>query len=134
MEVSDARKLKALEPRLRVRQPLLWALVPYPERDRRLQPGMSGGCRRKSLSGIRVTHELDRIAAMQGYTCMVVSDNGTELTSNATLKLQEDRSVDWHYIALGKPMQNSFVESFNGRMRDDLLNEHLSDTLRHARN
>jgi len=87
-----------------------------------------------SLSGIRVSRELDRIAEMRGYPCMVVSDNGTELTSNAILKWQEDRKVDWHYIAPGKPMQNGFVESFNGRMRDELLNEHLFDSLRHARN
>ncbi len=52
---------------------------------------------------------------------MVVSNNGTELTSNAILKWQEDRKVDWHYIAPGKPMQNGFVESFNGRMRDELV-------------
>jgi len=71
---------------------------------------------------------------MRGYPCMVVSDNGTELTSNAILKWQEDRKVEWHYIAPGKPMQNGFVESFNGRMRDELLNEHLFDNLRHARN
>jgi putative transposase len=64
---------------------------------------------------------------------MVVSDNGTELTSNAILKWQEDRKVEWHYIAPGKPMQNGMVESFNGRMRDECLNEHLFDTLRHAR-
>ena len=64
---------------------------------------------------------------------MVVSDNGTELTSNAILKWQEDRKVDWHYIAPGKPMQNGFVESFNGRMRDECLNEHLFDSLYHAR-
>ncbi|SFO36252.1 Integrase core domain-containing protein, partial [Roseovarius lutimaris] len=62
-----------------------------------------------------------------------VSDNGTELTSNAISKWQEDRKVDWHYIAPGKPMQNGFVESFNGRMRDECLNEHLFDNLRHAR-
>jgi transposase InsO family protein len=49
-----------------------------------------------------------------GYPCMVVSDNGTELTSNAMLQWQEDRKVEWHYIAPGKPMQNGFVESFNG--------------------
>jgi len=66
-----------------------------------------------SLSGNRVARELDRIAEMRGYPCMVVSDNGTELTSNAILKWQEDRKVDWHYIAPGKPMQNGFVESFN---------------------
>ncbi|WP_090161713.1 IS3 family transposase [Loktanella sp. DSM 29012] len=87
-----------------------------------------------SLSGIRVGRELDKIAEVRGYPCMVVSDNGTELTSNAILKWQEDRKVEWHYIAPGKPMQNGFVESFNGRMRDELLNEHLFDNLRHARN
>lgn len=70
-----------------------------------------------SLSGDRVARELDRIAEMRGYPCVVVSDNGTELTSNAILKWQEDRKVDWHYIVPGKPMQNGFVQSFNGRMR-----------------
>ncbi|GIT89285.1 transposase [Roseobacter sp. OBYS 0001] len=87
-----------------------------------------------SLSGDRVGRELDRIAEMRGYPFMVVSDNGTELTSNAILKWQEDRKVDWHYIAPDKPMQNGFVESFNGRMRDECLNEHLFDSLSHARN
>src|SRR6056297_2379288 len=86
-----------------------------------------------SLSGIRVARELDRIAEMRGFPCMVVSDNGTELTSNAMLQWQEDRQVEWHYIAPGKPMQNGFVESFNGRLRDECLNEHLFPTLRHAR-
>jgi putative transposase len=86
-----------------------------------------------SLSGIRAGRELDRIAEMRGYPGMVVPDNGTELTSNAILKWQEDRKVDWHYIAPGKPMQNGLVESFNGRRRDELLNEHLFDSLRHAR-
>ena len=64
---------------------------------------------------------------------MVVSDNGTELTSNAILRWQQDRKVEWHYIAPGKPMQNGFVESFNGRLRDECLNEHLFASLRHAR-
>jgi putative transposase len=67
-----------------------------------------------SLSGQRVARELDNIARLRGYPCMVVSDNGTELTSNAILKWQEGRKVEWHYIAPGKPMQNGFVESFNG--------------------
>ena len=56
-----------------------------------------------SLSGDRVGRELDRIAEMRGYPCMVVSDNGTELTSNAILKSQEDRKVDWHSIAYRCP-------------------------------
>ncbi len=64
---------------------------------------------------------------------MVVSDNGTELTSNAMLKWQQERRFEWHYIALGKPMRNGFVESFNGRLRDECLNEHLFISYRHAR-
>lgn len=78
-----------------------------------------------SLSGERVARELDRIAMIKGYPCLVVSDNGTELTSNALLAWQQHRHVEWHYIAPGKPMQNGFVESFNGRLRDECLNEHL---------
>jgi len=42
---------------------------------------------------------------------MVVSDNGTELTSTAILRWQQERGIDWHYIAPGKPMQNGFVET-----------------------
>ena len=64
---------------------------------------------------------------------MIVSDNGTELTSNAILAWQQQRGVEWHYIAPGKPMQNGFVESFNGRLRDECLNEHLFGNLNEAR-
>lgn len=78
-----------------------------------------------SISGERVARELDRIAEFRGYPCMVVSDNGTELTSNAMLKWQEICKVVWHYIAPGKPMQNGLVESFIGRLRDECLNVHL---------
>src|SRR5690606_20438654 len=46
---------------------------------------------------------------------------GTEFTSNAILAWSAEHKVDWHYIAPGKPMQNAFIESFNGRMRDELL-------------
>ena len=64
---------------------------------------------------------------------MIVSDNGTELTSNAILSRQQEHDVEWHYIAPGKPMQNGFVESFNGRLRDECLNEHLFTNLGEAR-
>ena len=64
---------------------------------------------------------------------MIVSDNGTELTSNAVLACSGDAGVEWHYIAPGKPTQNGFVESFNGRMRDELLNETLFFTIGQAR-
>lgn len=86
-----------------------------------------------SLSGTRVARELDNVIAFRGKPCMIVSDNGTELTSNAILKWQEDTKVEWHYIQPGKPMQNAFVESFNGRLRDECLNEHLFSDLKHAR-
>ena len=55
---------------------------------------------------------------------MLVSDRHRP-TTNAILAWQQERGVEWHYIAPGKPMQNGFVESFNGRLRDECLNEHL---------
>ncbi|WP_246465618.1 transposase, partial [Novosphingobium jiangmenense] len=58
---------------------------------------------------------------------------GTELTSNAVLAWCGELGVEWHYIAPGRPMQNGYVESFNGRMRDELLNETLFMSLAHAR-
>ena len=64
---------------------------------------------------------------------MVVSDNGTELTSNAILTWADQSRVFWHYITPGKPMQNAFIESFNGRLRDELLNETLFTSPAQAR-
>ena len=64
---------------------------------------------------------------------IIVSDNGTELTSNAVLAWSGDVGVEWHYIVPGRPTQNGFVESFNGRMRDELLNETLFFTIGQAR-
>jgi putative transposase len=86
-----------------------------------------------SLSGIRVARELDALVAVRARPMMIVSDNGTELTSRAILQWQEDETVGWHYIAPGKPMQNGFVESLNGRFRDECLNEHLFRSLPAAR-
>lgn len=86
-----------------------------------------------SLSGMRVARELNGLVVQLGKPQMIVSDNGTEFTSNAILTWQQDTGVGWHYIAPGKPMQNGFVESFNGRLRDELLNETLFRSLHHAR-
>jgi putative transposase len=86
-----------------------------------------------SISGVRVARELTALIERRGKPGMIVSDNGTELTSNAILAWAEDHRVEWHYIAPGKPMQNGFVESFNGRMRDEFLNESLFFGLDHAR-
>jgi putative transposase len=86
-----------------------------------------------SLSGRRVVCELDRIVELRGRPLLIVSDNGTELTSHAILLWQEERDVAWHYIAPGKPIQNAFVESLNGRFRDECLNEHVFRGLLMAR-
>jgi len=86
-----------------------------------------------SLSGLRVTRELDRVIAERGMPRTIVSDNGTEFTSMAILKWVQDTAIDWHYIAPGKPQQNGFIESFNGKLRDECLNETLFRSLRDAR-
>ncbi len=85
------------------------------------------------ISGRRVVRELADLIARRGAPKMIVSDNGTELTSNAVLAWCGDVGIEWHYIAPGKPTQNGFVESFNGRMRDELLNETLFFTIGQAR-
>jgi len=82
---------------------------------------------------VRVARELDRIIAWRGRPATETSDNGTELTSNAILKWADERGVGWEYIQPGKPQQNAFSESFNGRLRDVLLNETLFRSLLHAR-
>ena len=86
-----------------------------------------------SISGKRVARELTMLIGARGKPRMIVSDNGTELTSNAVLIWAKDHRVEWHYIAPGKPMQNGYIESFNGRMRDELLNESLFIDLDQAR-
>jgi putative transposase len=87
-----------------------------------------------SISGRRVGRELTGLIGRRGKPGMIVSDHGTEFTSNAILAWSKDHRVEWHYIAPGKPMQNGYIESFNGRMRDELLNESLFFGLDHARN
>ena len=82
-----------------------------------------------SLSGVRVARELDRLIVDHGKPTMIVSDNGSEFTSNAILAWADKARIEWHYIAPGKPTQNAFIESFNGRLRDELLNETLFSSL-----
>jgi putative transposase len=62
-----------------------------------------------------------------------VSGNGTELTSHAVLAWCQDTKVEWPYIAPDKPQQDSFVESFSGRLRDECLNEHFFPSVAAAR-
>jgi len=96
--------------------------------------GSAGGTTQsRAISGKRVVRELTELIARRGKPGMIVSDNGTELTSNAVLAGCGEAQVEWHYTTPGKPTQNAFVESFNGRMRDELLNETLFMSLGHAR-
>jgi putative transposase len=86
-----------------------------------------------SISGRRVARELDTVIRLYGKPETIVSDNGTELTSRAILEWQNERGIGWHYITPGKPTQNAFIESFNGRLRDECLNEEAFESLSHAR-
>ncbi len=86
-----------------------------------------------SLSGLRVSRELDRVISERGIPGTIVSDNGTEFTSMAILRWVQDNEIDWHDIAPGKPQQNAFVESFNGKLRDECQNETLFGSLAKVR-
>jgi len=86
-----------------------------------------------SLPGLRIVRELEAIVAVRGRPAMCVSDNGTELTGMAVLRWCQEIRIEWHYIAPGKPTQNAVIESFNGRLRDELLNETLFTSLAQVR-
>lgn len=86
-----------------------------------------------SISGKRVVREMRAVIERRGRPGVIVSDNGTEFTSTAVLAFSQDLKLDWRYIAPGKPTQNAFAESFQGRMRDECLNEHLFFSMGHAR-
>ena len=86
-----------------------------------------------SISGLRVSRELDKVIDERGRPAMCVSDNGTELTSMAILAWSQQVRIEWHYIAPGKPTQNAFIESFNGKLRDELLNDTIFASLADAR-
>ncbi len=86
-----------------------------------------------SIGGMRVVRELDLLVSIHGKPHCIISDNGTELTSKAVLQLAQQNGVEWHYITPGKPQQNGYTESLNGKIRDEFLNENIFDNLRHAR-
>ena len=85
-----------------------------------------------SLGGVRVVRELETLGFERSTPRVIVSDNGTELTSCAVLRWATGR-LDWHYIEPGKPVQNAFIESFNSKLRDECLNEHVFLNLAEAR-
>jgi len=82
---------------------------------------------------VSLARELDALVRIYDKPACIVSDNGTEFTSRAILKWANENDVEWHYIDPGKPQQNGFIESFNGSLRDELLNEEWFDSLYEAR-
>jgi transposase InsO family protein len=78
----------------------------------------------RSLPGLRVTRVLDRLAAAVGLPEVIVVDNGPEFTGRTLDAWAYARRVTLRFIRPGKPIENAYVESFNGKFRDECLNEH----------
>lgn len=86
-----------------------------------------------SLNGKRVAELLDLVSAERGYPKTITVDNGTEFYSKAMDAWAYQRGVQLEFIRPGKPVENAFIESFNGRLRDELLNGELFMGLSDAR-
>ncbi len=86
-----------------------------------------------SIGGVRVTRFLDQLAEMHGLPEIMVIDQGSEFTSRAFLGWAEKRGIDLRFIDPGKPNQNAYIESFNGKFRDECLNVHWFESLEDAR-
>jgi len=85
-----------------------------------------------SLSGERVARVLDEVGETRGFPKAIVCDNGPEFRSEALDQWADRRGVALLFIQPGKPIQNAFAESFNGRLRDECLNESWFVSLRDA--
>ncbi len=86
-----------------------------------------------SIGGRRLVRELEALIVHRGRPSVIVSDNGTEMTCRAVLEYCNRSGAAWHYIAPDKPQQSGFVESFNGMLRDESLNEEVFASLAEAR-
>jgi putative transposase len=87
----------------------------------------------RAISGLGVTRVLDRLALSRGLPQVIRTDNGKEFCGKAMVAWAHERDVQLRLIQPGKPNQNAYVESFNGRFRDECLNEHWFTHLLHAR-
>ena len=87
-----------------------------------------------SLCGQRVVRILNELVQKHGNPKMILSDNGTEFTSKAIVSWAEQKNINWHYITPGKPTENGFTESLNGKIRDECLNQHWFISLEEAKN
>lgn len=86
-----------------------------------------------SLNGRRVCEELEQVIEARGKPDRILSDNGTEFTSMAILRWCQEQGIRWDYIQPGKPYQNGYIESFNGKLRDECLNESIFVNLQEAK-
>ncbi len=86
-----------------------------------------------SLTGQRVTRVLDRLASRRGLPAVIQSDNGPEFTSRVLDQSAYDNQARLQFIEPGKPVKNTFIESFNSRLREECLNEHVFVSLDDAR-
>ncbi len=86
-----------------------------------------------SLTGVRIVRVLDRLAEVRGLPETIVVDNGPEFAGRTLDEWAYRRGVKLHFIAPGKPVQNAYVESFNGKFRDECLNQHWFTGLDDAR-
>jgi putative transposase len=87
----------------------------------------------RALGGLPVTRVLDQLAATRGLPQVLRTDNGPEFCGRAMLTWAHNRRLTLRLIEPGKPNQNAYIESFNGRFRDECLNEHWFTSLAHAR-
>ena len=87
----------------------------------------------RAISGAYVARILDRFKHERGLPKVIRSDNGKEFCGKAMLTWAHENGVALRFIEPGKPNQNAYVESFNGRLRDECLNEHWFTSLAHAR-
>ena len=86
-----------------------------------------------SIGGERLTRMMDEVCSRRGRPAVIRTDNGKEFTGKAMLNWAYRNGVSLRLIEPGKPNQNAYVESFNGRLRDECLNEHWFTSLPHAR-
>jgi putative transposase len=86
-----------------------------------------------SIGGIRVVDVLEKLALTRGLPKVITTDNGPEFTGKAIHLWAQSVQVHLHHIQPGKPMQNAFIESFNGTFRDDCLNQHWFSSIAEAR-
>lgn len=113
--LSDGRKLKVLP-----------IIDEYTKKSFRIEVDTS-------ITGARVVRTLNEIAPTEGLPEIIIIDNGPEFISRALDEWAYRREVKLFFITPGKPVENMYMESFNGRLRDECLNLHYFTSLEHAR-